>query len=86
MSTELKDVFLQLVRLGIGCEAGASLPVSVPLSVEDWQALEDLANEHGLLGVMLDGMETLPRELRPEKKAIIQSIGQVLQAEQQYEI
>lgn len=86
MSTELKDVFLQLVRLGIGCEAGASLPVSVPLSVEDWQALEDLANEHGLLGVMLDGMETLPRELRPEKKAIIQSIGQMLQAEQQYEI
>ncbi len=27
-----------------------SLPVSGPLSVEDWQALEELANEHGLLG------------------------------------
>lgn len=88
MNTDIHELFLRLVRQGIGCEpvSGFTFQVSGPLSVEDWQALEDLANEHGLLGVMLDGMETLPRELRPEKKAIIQSIGQVLQAEQQYEI
>lgn len=86
MSTNFQDIFLQLVRLGIGCEAGVSLSVSGPLSLADWQSLEEMANEQGLLGVMLDGVETLPRELRPEKKAIIQSIGQVLQAEQQYTI
>lgn len=86
MSTDLHEIFLWLVRLGIGCEAGASLPVSGPLSVEDWQALEELANEHGLLGVMLDGVEKLPREMRPEKKAIIQSIGQLIQSEQQYAV
>ena len=86
MSTNFQDVFLQLVRLGIGGEAGASLPMAGPLSVEDWQALEELANEHGLLGVMLDGVEKLPRELRPEKKAIIQSIGQLIQSEQQYAV
>lgn len=84
MASDIQEVFLQLVRLGIGCEAGALLPVSGPLSVEEWQALEELANEHGLLGVMLDGVEKLPRELRPEKKAIIQSIGQLIQSEQQY--
>ena len=86
MASNIQEVFLQLVRLGIGCEAEASLPVSAPLSVEDWQALEELANEHGLLGVMLDGVEKLPRELRPEKKAIIQSIGQLIQSEQQYAV
>lgn len=86
MSTNFQDIFLQLVRLGIGCEAGVSLSVSGPLSLADWQALEELANEQGLLGVMLDGVEKLPRELRPEKKAIIQSIGQVIQSEQQYAV
>ena len=86
MSTDLHEIFLGLVRLGIGCEAGSSLPVSGPLSVEDWQALEELANEHGLLGVMLDGVEKLPREWRPEKRAIIKSIGQLVQSEQQYAV
>lgn len=79
-------MFLRLVRLGIGCEPVASFQNAGPLSIEDWQALEYLANEHGLLGVMLDGVEKLPRELRPEKKAIIQSIGQLIQSEQLYAV
>ena len=54
--------------------------------MEVWQVLEDMANEQGLLGVMLDGVEKLPRELRPEKKAILQSIGQLIQSEQQYAV
>ena len=86
MSTDLHEIFLWLVRLGIGGEAGASLPMAGPLSVEDWQALEGLANEHGLLGVMLDGVEKLPREQQPEKKAIIQSIGLLIKSEQQYAV
>ena len=77
MSTDLHEIFLRLVRLGIGCEAGASLPVPGPLSVEDWRALENLANEQGLLGVMLDGVEKLPREWRPEKRAIIKSYNTI---------
>ena len=86
MSMDLQDIFLHLVRLGIGGEAGASLPMAGPLSVADWQALENLANEQGLLGVMLDGVEKLPREWRPEKRAIIKSIGQLVQSEQQYAV
>ena len=74
------------MRLWIGCEAGSALPVSAPLSIADWQALEELANEQGLLGVMLDGVERPPRELRPEKKSILQSIGQLIQSEQQYAV
>ena len=88
MALRIDEVFLQLVRLGVGCEAvpGSTFQVSGPLPVEDWQALEALANEQGLLGVMLDGVDKLPREWRPEKKAIIQSIGQLIQSEQQYAV
>ena len=88
MNSDLRDIFLRLVRLGIGNEpvSGLKFPVSSPLSAADWQALEALANEQGLLGVMLDGVDKLPREWRPEKKAIIQSIGQLIQSEQQYAV
>ena len=86
MSSALKDIFLHLIRLSTGCEPCSLLQPSMPLSVCDWQALENLANVHGLLGVMLDGVEKLPRELRPEKMAIIQSIGQLIQSEQQHAV
>ena len=77
------------MRLGIGLGMEASVQTSTgsasdPLSFEDWKTLEEMANEQGLLGVMLDGVEKLPREHRPEKKAIIQSIGQLIRSEQQY--
>lgn len=83
----MKDFFLRFVRLGLGCEPDAFewfKGSNSPFTVKDWQALETLANEQGLLGVMLDGVEKLPQELRPEKKAILQSIGQLLKSEQRY--
>lgn len=86
MSIEIRDYFLRLVRLGIGCEAAPSFEVSGPLSVEDWQALENLANEQGLLGVMLDGLSKLPRDLWPAKDVYLQSIGQLVLLEQQYAV
>ena len=88
MNTKIQDTFLQLVRLGIGNDpvSGFKFQVSSSLSAVDWQAVEDVANEQGLLGVMLDGVDKLPRELRPEKKAIIQSIGQLVQTEQMYAV
>lgn len=77
--TKIQDTFVRLVRLGIG--TSEDIPA---LEDVDWQAVEDLASDQGLLGVLLDGVEKLPRELKPGKKAIIQSIGQMLKAEQQY--
>ena len=79
--TNIQDAFLRLLRLGIG--TSEDIPT---LDGVNWFNLERLANEQGLLGVMLDGVEKLPRELRPEKKAILQSIGQLIQSEQQYAV
>ena len=49
-STE-KDIFLALVRLGIGNEATIRLPNHI-----DWDEVEALAERHGMLGVVYDGV------------------------------
>lgn len=86
MTSNYHEIFLRLVRLGIGnVNVDDNLDLNLNGGVS-WQALENVANEQGLLGVMLDGVEKLPRELRPEKKAILQSIGQLIQSEQQYAV
>ena len=91
-SKDYNEIFLQLVRLGIGnVNLNDNLNDNLNKNPDlnggvSWQALENIANEQGLLGVMLDGVERLPRELRPEKKAILQSIGQLIRSEQQYAV
>ena len=51
LSSEIKEIFLSLVRLGIGHDAYFSA-----LSV-DWPAIKALAEEHGLSAVILDGID-----------------------------
>lgn len=86
MLTRIRKIFLQLVRLGLGYLDTSKAFVIPQLTDKEWHILEDLANAQGLLGVMLDGVDQLPSELRPEKKSIIQSIGQLIQSEQQYAV
>lgn len=70
---------MRLVRLGIDNSAGLMCgPV-------DWVELEALATKHGLLGVVLDGIQQLPEDQRPPKVQMLQWIGQVMQGyEQRY--
>ena len=83
--SELKDIFLSLVRLGIGHTDSTDLTDKV-----DWEALKALAGQHGLSAVVLDGLNTvqgerlmvhgsMPQMLR------LQWIGEVMQNyEQRY--
>lgn len=51
-----------------------------------WPEVQALANEHGLLAVVLDGVEGLPVSKRPPKEFFLKWIGEVLQNyEQRYE-
>jgi len=77
----MRQVFLQLVRLGIGASSEAIFPGRI-----DWPGLQDLAEQQGLLGVALDGIERIPLDQRPEKKDMLQWIGVSLQQESQYAI
>lgn len=64
----ITELFFALVRCGIGKEK--SLP-HCP-TPEQWQELFDMAKKQTLVGIIFDGMETLPTEQRPPKDIIFQ--------------
>lgn len=74
----MRDLFLQIVRLGIGASSEISLPDYV-----DWPMLQAIAEQQGLVGVALDGIDKLPLDRRPKKQDILQWIGVTLQYETQ---
>lgn len=82
MSTDIKDTFLQLVRVGIGTSKDARITNEV-----DWVAVKALAERQGLTGVLADGLEQVPQELKPPKPVTLQLIGEVLNGfEYRYEL
>ena len=82
LTTELKETFFSLVRLGIGNASAARMPENI-----DWNALEALAAQHGLSAVLVDGVERLPDGQRPPKPVLLQWIGETLQGyEYRYEL
>ena len=82
LTTELKETFFSLVRLGIGNASAVRMPEDI-----DWNALEALAAQHGLSAVLVDGVERLPDGQRPPKPVLLQWIGETLQGfEYRYEL
>lgn len=78
----MEEVFLSLVKLGIGKSVVASFPQEM-----DWIKIQALANQQGLAAIVLDGTEKLPVEKRPPKAFLLPWIGEVLQSyEQRYEL
>ena len=78
---ESGQVFLQLVKLGIGHQA-SSLPESL-----EWNRMEDLAAKQGLSAILIDGIDKLPESKRPPKTILLQWIGNTLQSyEYRYEL
>ena len=55
------DSFLSLVKLGIGHKA-THLNEKI-----DWLYIQTLAYQHGLSGIVLDGVDKLPEDKRPPK-------------------
>lgn len=81
--SNIHELFLQLVRLGIGTSKDAKIPKDI-----DWYALKDLADEQGLTAIVLDALntdgtnltDTMPLEFK------LEWIGEVLQGEQTYRL
>ena len=79
MNQDLQSTFISLVRLGIGHISGP-LPERI-----DWNSIETLAGQHGLLAVVVDGIDRLPELQRPPKTLLLEWIGNTLQSyEQRY--
>lgn len=81
----MKEVFLQLVRLGIGTDATVSLSDGV-----DWDAVETLAKQHGMMGIVCDavqefkGLRGLCQENLPPLTTWLRWIGEVQLEEERY--
>ena len=69
----MTDLFLQLIRLGIGHTANFH-----PKPI-NWPEIKELAENHGLYAVVLDGIEKLPSNIRPPQEILLEWIGEVLQ-------
>lgn len=83
-----EDIFLKLVRLGVGNEITESLP-----EIINWDSIKALSDKQGLSAVVLDGLEHLRIKkevlnvVLPEKRMLTQWIGEVLQGfEYRYEM
>jgi len=66
-----KQSFLSLVRLGIGHRSSFS-------EIEDWQSIYSLADEQGLMAIVVDGIEHLPEACRPSKVMFLEWVGTVM--------
>ena len=81
----MKEVFLQLVRLGIGTDATVSLSDGI-----DWDAVETLAKQHGMMGIVCDavqefkGLRGLCQENLPPLTTWLRWIGEVQLEEERY--
>lgn len=78
---ESENSFLQLVRLGISTSnISTSSITDVKISGNiGWPAIQALAYQHGLSGVVIDGIEKLPASHRPPQDLLLQWIGEVMQ-------
>ena len=87
MDKTIQDTFLWLVRIGIRGESAGILPTITESSSVDWVAIQDLATQHGLSAVVLDGIENLPDQQKPPKLFLLEWIGETLQGyEYRYEL
>ena len=66
MMNAIEDIFLQLVRLGIGTANKVIIPDTI-----NWNEIEVLAEKQGLSAIIVDGIKKLPESVRPPKEILL---------------
>lgn len=82
---ELKDTFLQLVRLGIGTSKNVKISNDI-----DWVAVKALADAQGLTAIVLDGLNEVLKAKSPisnlKPQILIQEFADALEWNAEVEI
>lgn len=78
MPSDLHGLFYELIQTAVGARGKLS---RVPTNKE-WICLYEELEKQSIVGVMLDGIEELPPEMRPPKDMLLQWIGRSQMTEQ----
>lgn len=76
------DLFFELIQVAVGTRERLS---RVP-DTHEWETLLELARQHTLEGVMLDGVERLPREQMPDLDMKLDWIGETMFIEEENKV
>lgn len=76
------DLFFELIQVSVGTRERLS---RVP-AAHEWEKLFELAQQHTLVGVMLDGIERLPREQMPDLDMKLDWIGETMFIEEENKV
>ena len=68
---EIHKLFFELIQLAVGNRDGLS---RVPTTVE-WSAIYDESERQAITGILVAGLERLPKEQRPGQELLLQWIG-----------
>lgn len=71
--------FFELIQVALGNRK----VLSKPPTGSEWERIYSMAEEQSVIGLMLCGIEKLPKEQRPPQKQLLQCIGVVQMIEQQ---
>lgn len=77
-SNTAKECFFRLIRLGIGTEKYSDFPT---LNNDCWREICELGRVMALTGIMVSGIEVLPKEKMPEKGLLLRLIDVSLRTE-----
>ena len=78
--TPQQETILSLIRTIVGGAYDASMTRGI-----DWARVREEATKQGVQGLCFDALQLLPAELRPDKKILLEWLGQVAFLERLYE-
>lgn len=78
----MRNLFIEILQMALGTRERLS---RVPNGAE-WIALRQESQRQAVLGLMVEGLELLPKEQRPPKELLLQWIGQVQMNESSYQL
>jgi hypothetical protein len=79
-----KEQFLLLLRIGLW--GGEANPENFPTESTDWKGLYKLAEQQTVVGIVYDGLSTLPLELQPDQHLLRKWYIHVLRIENSHNV
>ena len=67
----MNKLYFRFIRFSLGIEEGKEFLDGSALKNFDWQAFYEFAGQQTLLGIIMDGVQRLPREVAPKQELLM---------------